>query len=174
MTVTSIDPYHWFVDSLDERDDIRANAGSTCLVLETGDMFFVDRAGKWQPCAGDAKKVGHQGPPGKPGKDGRDGKDGEPGRPGYPGAKGDKGDKGDPGPPGKDGEKGPRGDEGRQGEKGEKGDRGEPGRGAQGIPGEKGDQGDRGPRVSEEEIRALVESVIADKFDFSIGFKPKD
>ena len=80
--------------------------GTTVVVLESADLFVLDRDGYWQPLAGDAKKVGPSGPPGPAGPPGPKGATGERGAGGAVGGSGPRGFDGLPGPQGPPGEGG--------------------------------------------------------------------
>lgn len=154
MTVESVSAFSFFADTRADLSDLDAPTGATCLILETGDLFFVNREGEWMPATG-AKKVGPQGPPGKSVK-------GDPGPPG----KGEKGDRGEPGPV-------PSGTpllsaietvlrskaaahlKGEPGERGERGERGEAGA-PSAVPGPKGEPG----FVDDARLRREIESVL--------------
>jgi hypothetical protein len=189
MTISSIDPYRFVVDTQDEMAAVPSSPpGATCIVLSSGDLYVRDRGGKWKICAGDAKQVGPEGPPGSRG---------EKGDPGPPG-KGERGDRGEPGPmvddarlaaavesvlrspaaahlKGEKGDPGERGREGREGPPGEsvKGDKGDTGKGAQGVPGLKGEKGDPGARPSEEELRDLIQGVLEAGSTFELVIKSR-
>ena len=99
---------------------IDAEAGKTCLSIET-------------PISWNQK--------GPTGPQGLRGDKGDQGQQGPMGATGPKGEKGDPGPPGPQGLPGAKGEQGDQGPTGETGDQG-----PQGPPGEKGETGETGPQ----------------------------
>ena len=104
---------------------IDAQAGKTCLSIETPISW------------------NQQGPTGPQGLKGDKGDQGERGPIGLTGPKGEKGDPGPPGPQGLPGAKGDQGPPGEQGDPGPTGEKGDPG--PQGPPGEKGETGPQGP-----------------------------
>lgn len=121
-----------------------------------------------------AARDGANGKDGAPGTQGEKGDAGERGGKGDPGERGEKGDLGEPGQIGEQGPAGPQGEagpKGERGEKGEPGERGEPGpvgeagpvgpQGSPGIAGEKGDPGESGKSVTPEEVRAMLDEIVA-------------
>ncbi len=55
-------------NDLSDLPEIDLSPGVLALVLDVGDLLFVNADGKWEAAAGNAKKVGPQGPPGPGGK----------------------------------------------------------------------------------------------------------
>jgi hypothetical protein len=65
------DPHEYLVDGLEDLElTPQRKAGTTCLVLSTGDLYYVDREGEWRPLSSIASMPGPVGPQGPKGEAG--------------------------------------------------------------------------------------------------------
>lgn len=127
------------VPNVDCLQDIDAEVGSLCYVINSGITYIQARKGDWKHLKAGRGTTGLQGIPGPPGPPGANGRDGKPGLTGTRGFDGRPGPMGPVGRPGKDGLAGRKGQDGKPGLPGTDGKDGRDGKdGIDGLPGKDG------------------------------------